>query len=230
MHLRLVEADIQIHLEQIWMKFSYFRYVYSLIFLCRFMAWQSEMAATLQQHHNGGVLVSSAASPTPSLDSLTGTVLANGSNPGASSASDLTACHEHSESSSGLATSVNTNNTDRVSSSSASSSGLGSSPLGNGSLFSSNATKCAICSGTFQRPKVNIFRHSLSREQSTGLPKCPKMFDEFWGNLIQWKEKLERLCSMHRTCAKRDTTKSCYCCCLLIRLSGSLCSFRVRKT
>ena len=106
------------------------------------MAWQSEMAATLQQHSGNGVLVSSAsaasaASPTPSLDSLTGMVngvLQNG----------------ESESAGIL------HHTDRISSSSASSSsGLGSSPLGNGSLFSSNATKCAICSGTFKRPKVS---------------------------------------------------------------------------
>jgi len=118
------------------------------------MALQSEMAATLQHHHTNGVLVSSAASPTPSIDSLTGMVVAsNGTNAGLNGDSG----HEHSES--GLASAgsggLNTGaNTDRVSSSSASSSGLGSSPLGNGSLFSSNATKCAICSGTFQRPKV----------------------------------------------------------------------------
>ena len=122
--------------------------------ICRFMALQSEMAATLQHHHTNGVLVSSAASPTPSIDSLTGMVVAsNGTNAGLNGDSG----HEHSES--GLASAgsggLNTGaNTDRVSSSSASSSGLGSSPLGNGSLFSSNATKCAICSGTFQRPKV----------------------------------------------------------------------------
>jgi len=121
------------------------------------MAWQSEMAATLQHHgHTNGVLVSSTAatSPTPSLDSLTGMVLANGATN--SGHGDMSSGHEHSES--GLASAgsgVNTGaNTDRVSSSSASSSGLGSSPLGVGSLFSSNATKCAICSGTFQRPKV----------------------------------------------------------------------------
>ena len=119
------------------------------------MALQSEMAATLQHHHTNGVLVSSAASPTPSIDSLTGMVVAsNGTNAGLNGGDSG---HEHSES--GLASAgsggLNTGaNTDRVSSSSASSSGLGSSPLGNGSLFSSNATKCAICSGTFQRPKV----------------------------------------------------------------------------
>ena len=45
------------------------------------MALQSEMAATLQHHHTNGVLVSSAASPTPSIDSLTGMVVAsNGTN------------------------------------------------------------------------------------------------------------------------------------------------------
>ena len=121
------------------------------------MALQSEMAATLQHHHTNGVLVSSAASPTPSIDSLTGMVVAsNGTNAGLNGDSG----HEHSES--GLASAgaggLNTGaNTDRVSSSSASSSGLGSSPLGNGSLFSSNATKCAICSGTFQRPKVKFY-------------------------------------------------------------------------
>merc|ERR1711981_993613 len=111
------------------------------------------MAATLQhphQHNGVQTLVSSAASPTPSLDSLTGMVLANGTDSSNSG-------HEHSES--GLATSSslcnNGSSTDRVSSSSASSSGLGSSPLGNGSMFSSsNASKCAICSGTYHRPKV----------------------------------------------------------------------------
>ena len=131
------------------------------------MALQSEMAATLQHHHTNGVLVSSAASPTPSIDSLTGMVVAsNGTNAGLNGGDSG---HEHSES--GLASAgsggLNTGaNTDRVSSSSASSSGLGSSPLGNGSLFSSNATKCAICSGTFQRPKVwmNLLKFMYSEK------------------------------------------------------------------
>ena len=126
-------------------KLIFIRLIYS-----RFMAWQSEMAATLQQHHNSGVLVTSAASPTPSLDSLTGMILANGHSNGEATSSE-----------SGLASTMTSTNDRNVSSSSASSSGLGSSPLGNGSLFSTNATKCAICSGTYSRPKVNCQFHQI---------------------------------------------------------------------